>query len=292
MDKFLDIIMKFFKALFSQYKIEPKDTKPQPLGVISHIPKLGETSNAVGVVQKALKVKGYKITIDEDFGPETEEVVRRFQRDQGLLGSGVIGPKTIKLLGLKVVPTTGGDLKAPWFWNLKKHEGKVETNSKFSTFMTWFWKKVGLPGFKGIAGSARAWCGLFIAAGLISVGLNYQHDGAGAMNWDKFGVAVDWESNGFWQGAIVRINSKGKCSSGSGNHVTMANGDCTAKDLLKSGAKFSGYGGNQGNMAKVSAYSVRKICAVRWPTGSKLPGKVTKSINCSNGKTDDNESTR
>lgn len=286
---------KFFKALFGQSKIEPKDTESvgaKPLGVIGRIPKLGDKGSDVEAVQKALKVKGYAIKVDGDFGPDTEEVIRRFQRDQGLQGSGVMGPKTIGHLRLKVVkqePT--GDGKAPWFWNLKKHEGQIETNSKFSAFMTGFWKKVGLPGFKGISGSARAWCGLFIAAGLIGVGLNYQHDGAGAKNWDKFGIAVDWKSNGFWQGAIVRINNKGKCSSGSGNHVTLANGDCTAKDLVKSGATFSGYGGNQGNKAKVSTYTVNKICSVRWPADKPLPSKVTLSINCSNGKTS-NESTR
>lgn len=302
MDKFLQIIINFFKALFKQNKIEEPVKKPQPvvvLGVISHIPKLYDHSKAVGIVQKALKVKGYSIKVDNDFGPKTEEVVRRFQRDHGMKGSGVMGPRTIKALGLKVftnkpkpTPTTGADLKAPWFWKLKKYEGNHESSTSFQKEMNPYWKKAGLPSFKGLVGSKRAWCALFIVAGLSMAGHSYKNGNAMAKSFDKVGQSVNWKSNGFWQGSIIRINSKGDCKRASGNHVTMANGDCTAKDLLKSGAKFSGYGGNQGNMAKVSTYSVRKICAVRWPTGSKLPGKVNKSINCSNGKTDDNESTR
>lgn len=289
MDKFLDAIITFFKALFSKYKVEPIDEK-QELVEITHIPAYNETNEAVSRMQEALARKGYDIKVDGEFGPKTKEVLSRFQKSIGLTGTGIPAGKTIEALGLKVKEPEKKE-GIPWFWWAKQHEGKVETNSTFSKFMSGFWKFVGLPQFNTIAGNTFAWCGLFIASALISTNLSYQKDGAGAKNWDKYGQKIEWRVNGIPQGAIVRINSKGDCKSASGNHVTFANGDCTASDLLKSGATFSGYGGNQGNAAKISSYSVSKICSVRWPSEYELPKKVLKSVNCSNGKTDTNEKT-
>lgn len=182
--------------------------------------------------------------------------------------------------------------KAPWFWEVKKFEGKKETDPKFQAHMNQYWKATGLPSFKGLVGSARAWCGIFAAMGLIVVGLNVPKDAFRAISWDKNGQAINWRVNGFPQGAFVRINGSGNCESAADNHITMSNGDCAAADLLKSGATFSGFGGNQGNQAKVSSYPVKNICSVTWPSGEALPGKIIKSVNCSNGKTADNESTR
>ena len=153
------------------------------------------------------------------------------------------------------------------------------------------WKLVGLD-LGTISKNWAAWCGLFIAVGLSGAGYQWQKTGATAKNWDKFGQKIEWKINGFPQGAIIRINHKMDCKRSSSNHVTMANGDCTAGDLIKSGATFSGYGGNQGNQAKVSTYPVGKICSVSWPKEESLPEKVLKSINCSNGKTNSKESTR
>src|SRR5690606_28527590 len=231
------------------YKVEPIDAE-QKKYVVNHIPTYGEKSEAVGVVQQALKDLGYTITVDKEYGPKTREVITEFQKSKGLAGSGILGPKTMEYLNI-TIKEPEKKKGIPWFWWAKQHEGKVETNSTFSKFMSGFWKFVGLPQFNTIAGNTFAWCGLFIASALISTNLSYQKDGAGAKNWDKYGQKIEWRVNGIPQGAIVRINSKGDCKSASGNHVTFANGDCTASDLLKSGATFSGYGGNQGNAAKI-----------------------------------------
>lgn len=267
---------------------------------ISKIPVFGEKSDDVKTLQKALNATGLvaHLEVDGDFGPLTRASVSRFQYIKGLPGSGIIGPQTIEFLGIAVNQEKDQKTKAPWFWKLKSYEGKGETDKAFVKEMSFFWKFVGLPGFKTIIGNSFAWCGLFVAVGLVATNVDWQKNGAGAKNWDKFGQAIEWQKNGFPQGAIIRINHKANCGSGSGNHVTLSNGDCSANDLKKENATFSGFGGNQGNKAKVSTYPVKNICAVRWPLKSEsgeaipLPGPVLESKNCSNGKTDKKESTR
>lgn len=282
---FLERIVDFIMAILTGGK---KDK-----GTISHIPRYGQQNGAVRQIQNALVAKGYKIDADGEFGPKTQRAIASYQKGIGLNGSGRLGPKTIKALGFVIADEPDGfKPKAPWFWKLKKYSGKSEHNKEFNKEISGYWGKVGLPGFKSIVGSKRAWCGVFIVAGLVQVGMVYQKDGAGAKNWDKYGSAVNWKLNGFWQGSIIRINTKGDCSSAKNNHVTMANGDCTGKDLMKPAAVFSGYGGNQGDKAKVSTYAVNKICSVKWPSKTFVPSRVTLSFNCSNGKTADNESTR
>jgi hypothetical protein len=86
------------------------------------------------------------------------------------------------------------------------------------------------------------------------------------------------------QGAIVVNNHRFDCSAGSGNHVTLANGNCAAADLTKKGASFDALGGNQNNAVRVTTYDAREICHVRWPKEKPLPGPVVKSENCTSGK--------
>jgi hypothetical protein len=129
-----------------------------------------------------------------------------------------------------------------------------------------------------------------------------------ARNWGKYGEAIEWRVNGIPQGAFVWINHNFNCSPGSsGNHISQADGDCAAGDLVemvkdssgvyqpvvKKGATINLYGANQQNTWKTSTYPVKEICAVRWPkkpTDPKQmkawipPRKITKSINCTSGK--------
>jgi hypothetical protein len=172
--------------------------------------------------------------------------------------------------------------KSPWLTEAKKHEGKKESDSAFNKFASGFWKLVGLKGYTSISGSARAWCGLFIVIALSGTGYGYLKNGAGAKNWAKYGQEINWRVDGIPQGAIVQINHV-KCGSGSGNHVALANGFCTAADLLKKNARIALFGGNQSNKAQVSIYAATEICAARWPAESKKPGPVTVSKNCSDG---------
>lgn len=171
----------------------------------------------------------------------------------------------------------------PAYKEAKKHAGEKETDSRFNRYLSAFWRIVGLPNYKTIIGASFAWCGLFVAAMNSEAGLKWIANGAGARNWAKYGVEIDWRKNGIPRGAVMHLNHAGNCSSGSGNHVTFADGDCTAAELAKPGAQVPGFGGNQSNTVKRSLFGVKEICAVRWPAEIEKPGPITQSVNCAGG---------
>ncbi len=230
-----------------------------------------------------------------------DESIRKVKRLLNYLGA---NPK------LQETPDWGPKSEAALAAEMKKHEkeepapperalnkaylfaltflGKKETDSAFASMLEKYWPKAGLPQFKGIAGSARAWCSLFVLA---CFGMAGQHAymNAAAISNDR-GQKIEWKKVGIPKSAVVRINSKGDCKSSSGNHVTFAHGDCSIADVNKAGATFPGLGGNQGDMVKVSFYAVSKICSVTWPEEVEKPAPVTKSEGC--GGQASNESTR
>jgi hypothetical protein len=54
----------------------------------------GSRGPAVVAVQRRLADRGWHLTVDGDFGPETDRVVRGFQTDKGLGVDGIVGPIT------------------------------------------------------------------------------------------------------------------------------------------------------------------------------------------------------
>lgn len=232
-------------------------------------------------LQIALNAKGENLVVDGIPGPKTTAAANKYD---------IIITANKKVI--VTVPTSPTTRKRPsWLAYALGFKGKHETDPEHSKFMVGHWKFLGLD-LKTIATSWAAWCGLAVAVALMGVGADYQKNGAAAKNWAQYGVAVNWKVDGIPEGAIVHINHV-KCGNGASNHVAFANGDCTASDLLKSGATFDLYGGNQGNSWKVSTYRASTICAVRWPKDVKdypKPGKIAKSINCTSKKST-NEST-
>ena len=70
----------------------------------------GSTGDAVRTIQTKLINWGYfSGAIDGIYGPKTEEAVKYFQRKNGLTADGVVGPATLRALGMS---TTGGDSPA------------------------------------------------------------------------------------------------------------------------------------------------------------------------------------
>ena len=55
----------------------------------------GSKNATVKAVQKVLGV-----TADGDFGPGTEEAVKDWQRRHGLIQDGIVGPSTLKAMGI------------------------------------------------------------------------------------------------------------------------------------------------------------------------------------------------
>ncbi len=67
----------------------------------------GATGQAVRELQQLLRDHGQAITVDGQFGPQTDAAVRAFQRSQGLTPDGLAGPKTLAALrGTSTTTTT------------------------------------------------------------------------------------------------------------------------------------------------------------------------------------------
>jgi len=65
---------------------------------MSEILIVGSRGLAVRNLQAALKLAGIAVTVDGDFGEQTERAVAAFQRRAGLVDDGVAGPKTLAAL--------------------------------------------------------------------------------------------------------------------------------------------------------------------------------------------------
>lgn len=180
---------------------------------------------------------------------------------------------------------SNGKLKNPkWYAWALQFLGKTEFDKEFDKFLSGFWKIVGLNGYKTIAGSKYAWCGLFVAAALYSTGYQWAKNGAGAKNWSGFGTKIEFKTKGIPHGSIVRLNHGFDCSSSKGNHVAFACGNYKPSDFfvngkLKSGAKITLLGGNQGHTVKYSDYDMREVCSVTYPSEETAP-EVSETVAC------------
>ncbi len=65
---------------------------------MSELLTIGSRGLAVRNLQAALKLAGFAVTVDGDFGEQTERAVAAFQRRAGLVDDGVAGPKTLAAL--------------------------------------------------------------------------------------------------------------------------------------------------------------------------------------------------
>jgi N-acetyl-anhydromuramyl-L-alanine amidase AmpD len=50
--------------------------------------------HTIGGLQQALKMLGYRIAVDGDYGPETRQVVTSFQMRTGIVADGMTGAQT------------------------------------------------------------------------------------------------------------------------------------------------------------------------------------------------------
>ena len=67
---------------------------PTPDPATMPVLRRGSKGDAVANLQARLKVAGYPLAIDGDFGPATELAVQHFQGDQKLTADGIVGPQT------------------------------------------------------------------------------------------------------------------------------------------------------------------------------------------------------
>lgn len=67
----------------------------------------GDDGDDVALIQQRLNALGYNVgAADGDFGSETKEAVRSFQRDRGLDPDGVVGAQTYRLLMGRDIPVS------------------------------------------------------------------------------------------------------------------------------------------------------------------------------------------
>lgn len=90
-------------AIFANAKVEggvftPQPVAQQPQAPTSNVPaypmllKRGTKGAFVRQFQQKLRDRGWTISVDGDFGPKTEAIVRQFQAEKRLVVDGVIGP--------------------------------------------------------------------------------------------------------------------------------------------------------------------------------------------------------
>ena len=87
--------VKDFKGSSSTPK--PSTPAPKPATskpVFSGVQRRGAKNTAVYQFQKQLQARGWKIQVDGIFGVYTEVVVKKFQREKGLVVDGIVGEKT------------------------------------------------------------------------------------------------------------------------------------------------------------------------------------------------------
>jgi len=92
-----DVIAGFGKPKYDAVKpvtIKPVSTYPYKAG--TYMRKGWTDSKGVRLVQKRLNENGYrpKLEADGDFGIKTHRGVRWFQKNNGLMRDGIVGPKT------------------------------------------------------------------------------------------------------------------------------------------------------------------------------------------------------
>ena len=59
--------------------------------------KIGDKGHQVALCQRMLLEKGYSVSVDADFGPNTLSIVKDFQKDHSLKADGIVGQKTWNL---------------------------------------------------------------------------------------------------------------------------------------------------------------------------------------------------
>lgn len=252
-------------------------------------------------LQVALNERGAKLVLDGDPGDKTQAALEPYDAQITLTPHPKPNPQA---------PNPNKADSPPWYQNLQSMKGKVESDPEFQAKMNPFWKAIGLPGFKGLVGSARAWCALAVFAVLTTAGYKTGQLNASAISGDHVGQTINWKVDGIPRGAVVRINHEANCKETKDSHIALSDGDCAPQDLIQmvkgadgvwkmagdtpkliAGSTINLLGGNQGNMVKVSAFPVAHICTVSWPSKDEagkavpLPGKILKSDHCTGAAT-------
>jgi putative chitinase len=87
----------------------PDGAAHEPVGVV--VLRQGAHGELVKTAQRRLLEHGYQIRVDGDFGGGTDNIVREFQEDHGLMADGVIGSATWRALNAEPTPRESAALR-------------------------------------------------------------------------------------------------------------------------------------------------------------------------------------
>ena len=237
-------VWDFLKSLFSG------STKQEVVyKYISKIPTYGQKNKNVGVIQTSLNEFGYKLVVDDDFGPKTKVAISNFQKLNGLAGSGIIGTKTIQFLGIKIgtpeVNDSSNDQEKVFAIASNEIGVKEVSGTKANPRIVEYHDTTGKWSSDEVS-----WCGSFVEwclkqAGIKGIGA----EGAGARNWLDFGFETKTPKKGdivvFWRESL---------SSWKGHVAFYSHETSTHIYVL---------GGNQSNAVNVSAYPKSQLLEYR-----------------------------
>jgi uncharacterized protein (TIGR02594 family) len=208
-------------------------------------------------IQKQLQAAGFDPgPLDGIWGAKTRSAVLAFQRAKGLVVDGVVGPMTLRALGITTdkAPVVAGatipDL--PWMKIALAKLGQEEHMSTLKAFLKSDGRAVGDP-------AVIPWCGDFIETCIrlaipdVSVPANPYL----ARNWAEWGQGVKPQYGSilvFWRGSKDSISG----------HVTFYVGENESSYLC--------LGGNQGNEVNKSFISKSRLLAARFPYGFTAQG--------------------
>jgi peptidoglycan hydrolase-like protein with peptidoglycan-binding domain len=80
-------------------------------GTLSPWPQVrqGDRDHPIRTLQYLLRARGHSVTVDGIFGPRTDEAVRAFQKQRGLIVDGIVGPQTWGAIIIEVRRGSQGD---------------------------------------------------------------------------------------------------------------------------------------------------------------------------------------
>lgn len=223
--------------------VSPEAPAPLPAQLkITQIPTQGSRGDHVAILQGRLHEMGFDAgPIDGIFGPKTTAAVQNFQRQVGLAGSGVIGPKTLQGLFITVGRDVNED--SPWL-DIARQELNVcqipgpEANKRIIEYHSFTTLKA--------TSDEVAWCSSFVNWCMHKAGLPGTNSAA-ARSWLQYGRKLDAPKEG-----CIAVYWRVSPSSWQG-HVGFWVGE---NRIL---------GGNQSNCVTIATYPRARLLGWRWP---------------------------
>ncbi len=275
-------------SLNSSPSHSPGNPATQHLATVGVPLRFGSRGERVTELQRLLSAARFDVgSADGVFGQKTLAAVKAFQRANGLVADGVVGPKTADALDLDLGGGGSTQQNAPlpnrtpnttpvspreppkllgeptWLALARGELGQAEQKEGHNARIVQYHSTTSYKA----QDDETAWCSSFVNWCMTKAGYKGTNSAA-ADSWLTWGVSGRAEI-----GAIAVIyNSKAKKSSvtWSGNHVGFL--------LEETATHYKLLGGNQGKVGKVSVSSFPKdqwrLKGYRWPAGVGTPAPV------------------